>query len=210
MGIYLPTISFLIKPEEIPKIQLETYNDIIPLLEKYHKKFYQCTTRGYYHLALLSRIVADFKLPKIDFYQKGCSVAFKDECTTLYQSLKRIEQFVLNNDSQIVDNLIEEEKRTWEMIYNREMLFKRDKPNEITKENYRKKSIQRITELTNFSFAKYYAEAEINRDISEYDETSQYGDNKYKIVLIWLKVQIFILNKAITDKKALIHVVITP
>ncbi len=204
MGIYLPTISFLIEPNEVPKKQLETYNDIIQLLEKYHKKLYQCTTKGYNHLELFRRMITDFNLPKADFYQKECAVAINEECIILHQSLKTIEQFILNDTTQLIDNLVKQEKRLMEMIFNNNRLNKK------TKDNYRQRSIERIEEITNFSFAKYYAEAIVSKDISQYDQSSEYADNEYKVLLHWLKTQIFIVNKAITNKKALIHVMITP
>lgn len=204
MGIYLPTISFLIEPNEIPQNHLETYNDIIPLLEKYHKNFYQCTTRGYHHLELFRRMIEDFNLPNSDFYQKECAVAFNEECVKLNQNLKIIEQFILNDASKLVNNLIKQEKRSLEMIINN------NKFNKKTEDNYRKKSVEHIKELTNFSFAKYYEEAVISNDISQYDQSSNFDDNEYKPVLVWLKTQLYLLDKAVTNNKAFVNVMITP
>ncbi len=205
MGIYLPIFSFLIEPFEVPEKAPETYNDIIPLLEKYHKKSFQFTTKGYHHTELLRRMINDFRLPSINFYLEECAIIKPQDCPTLLEELKTIEHYILNDSQTLNDNLINEEQSLWELFDNNKELNKNTKTNKLS---YLEK---RITLLKSLSLAETYQEISIQKEVSTFDLQDAYGNGYHDLlaILYWVKTHIHLLKEAVANKKALCYVWIT-
>lgn len=208
MGIYLPTISFLIEKEEIPLKPIETLEEASLLLEKYYQEnyFFQCTTRGYNHLELFRRMVEEFQLPEVDFYQEEYNALPPEKCRVLLNSLQKIEQLFLEESSKITENLISQEKKMWQVFINNNSLNKK------TQERYVKEAEKKFDWFKALSVLDLYQKIPITKDIDDFGLHDIYKEehHEYIAVFYWLKAQLYLLEKAVKQQKAMMHIWISP
>src|SRR5690554_1537213 len=111
MGIYLPTLSFLIEHHEIPDTAVESWNDVTHLLEKYHDHefCYKCTTRGYGHLVCFTELAELLHIDGLRNYPNK-DIFVKEQIQELSEKLKPIESIILETPETINGLLAKREK----------------------------------------------------------------------------------------------------
>ncbi|MCH7399713.1 hypothetical protein MM236_17080 [Belliella sp. DSM 107340] len=207
MGTYMPAISVLVQSNEIPKQKAESYNDVLGILIKYNdeKTRYQCTTRGYEHIEIVSSLAKQLNIFHFDDYvNEEVFFVEGDKLNMFLEKLQAIENILLLHPKKIIEAYINIQQNRLELSKN-EVAF-------TTYEASKKQITETQTRLQNIDLTTVYKQAELNPDICEFSLKDEYQSNYHPIisVLFWLKVQLFLFSKAINENKVYAHIYLTP
>jgi len=205
MGIYLPTISFLIEHYEIPDTAVESWNDVTHLLEKYHDHefCYKCTTRGYGHLVCFTELAELLQISGLKNYPSK-DIFVKEQTQELSEKLKSIENIILETPEIINGLLAKREENLWNIL--------QENHPEYCTEDRKRYHLQRIDFFRQLNIKKIYQQAPLLKDISEFDLQDKFTDKYDEViaVLYWLKTQLYLLAEATKQDKAFAYITLTP